>query len=450
MKPQKNIKKVLYVLSALCLLVFFSSSGFRDKTTTGGWYQQYLPTGITNNINCLEFTDSLTGYIATANNTSAVSYLLKTTNGGDNWFVLVRDTTGNIYSGLRFFNQDTALIQGYDQILKTTNAGLNWIVQCYLPGTALDGFYALNLDTIFTVDYNSIIGGLWRTTDGGTSWQMLVNFGSGNPEAVYFYNKNIGFIVRYGTDTYKTTDGGYNWFYIPSGGFSDIYFFDSLNGYLASGFNMKKTTDGGLNWVTQQLPNTFVSGIEKFCKVNFDTLWGIGGTIYNNGYRGIVYKTTNGGISWGYQVPLNNNNIPTYSFVAFINKLNGWAYHTTYGTGVHTITGGSDTTFFTGIKLVEEYAPTGYLLRQNYPNPFNPQTNIPFELSESGYVTLKVYDITGREVKELINGKWGKASYVAEFNAENLASGIYFYRLKFVSDATKKEFIDTKKMMLLK
>jgi len=447
MKPNKYIKKVLYVLSAVCLLVFFSSSGFRDKTTTGGWYQQFLPTGITNNINCLEFTDSLTGYIATANNTSAVSYLLKTTNGGDNWFVLVRDTTGNIYSGLKFFNKDTAYIQGYDQILKTTNAGLNWSVQCTLPGTAVGGFFALNMDTIFTVDDQSIIGGLWRTTNGGTSWNKLVNFGSGNPDAVYFFNKNIGFIVR-NTDTYKTTDGGFNWFYISGGSFFQIQFLDSLIGYKTSG-DIKKTTDGGLSWTIQQLPITIQYGMVNFQIINKDTIWGTGGIIYNNGYKGLIYKTINGGNNWGYQVPLNNNNIGVYNLISFVNKNNGWSFYY-QNTGVHTNFGGSDTTFYTGIKLVEEYVPTGYLLKQNYPNPFNPQTNIPFELSESGYVTLKVYDITGREVKELINGSWGKASYVAEFNAENLSSGIYFYRIRFVSGATKKEIIATKKMMLIK
>jgi photosystem II stability/assembly factor-like uncharacterized protein len=447
MKPQKYIKKVLYVLSALYLLVFFSSTGFRDKTTTGGWYQQYLPTEINKPITGMVFIDSLTGFIVTgADTVGNTNYILKTTNGGDNWAINFSAITK--FHKIQFINDSTGFAMGALSFYKTTNRGVSWN-SIGLPGYPVD-LYVLNTDTMFMADDESIIGGLWRTTNGGTSWQMLVNFGSGNPEAVYFYNKNIGFIVRYGTDTYKTIDGGYNWFYIPSGGFGDIHFFDSLTGYIVSGFNFKKTTDGGLNWFTSQFSNIFQSGMTKFSAINKDTIWGVGGTAYINGnYSGIIYKTTNGGISLGYQIPLYNNNIGIYVLNSFSNKNNGWAYFY-QNTGVHTNMGGSDTTFFTGIKLVEEYIPTGYLLRQNYPNPFNPQTNIPFELSESGYVTLKIYDITGREVKELINGKWGKASYVAEFNAENLASGIYFYRLKFVSDATKKEFIDTKKMMLLK
>ena len=431
------------ILSGICLL--FLAVTFHTENRSSGWYQQYLPAGINNNINDLKFTDSLTGYISTANDSFGVSYLLKTTNGGDNWFTMVRDTTGNIYSNFQFFNKDTAYIKGYDQIYKTTNAGLNWIHQCYLPGVT--AYYAINLDTIFSISDISIIGGLWRTTNGGTSWTQLVNFGSCNPEKIYFFNKYNGYMAKC-NEIWKSSDCGANWFYLASGNWLDIHFLDSLNGYKADG-GVRKTTDGGYNWIQQQLPVTHVSGMGKINLVNYDTIWGIGGVIYNNGYIGIIYKSTNGGSNWGYQVPLNNNSISVYQHIKFVNAFKGWAYRIA-NTGVHTTIGGNDTTFFTGMKLVEEYTPKGYTLGQNYPNPFNPSTNIPFELSESGYIILKVYDITGRTIKELVNGRWGKASYVVDFNGTNLPSGIYFYRIEITGDYTKALYTETKKMLLIK
>jgi len=391
------------------------------------------------------FLDSLTGFIVTgADTVGNTNYILETTNGGDNWIINLSALTK--FHKIQFINDSTGYAMGALSFYKTTNRGGNWNTTG-LPGYHVDMF-VLNSDTIFIADDQSVIGGLWRTTNGGTSWTQLVNFGSCNPEKIYFFNKNIGFIVRC-SNTYKTTDGGFNWSVISGGSFIDIKFIDSLTGYKTSG-DIKKTTDGGMNWVTQQFPNISFIGMNRFSIINKDTIWGTLGAIFiGGGYRGVVYKTTNGGINWGYQIPLNNNNIGQYFFISFYNKLNGWAYYL-QNTGVHTKIGGNDTTFFTGMKLVENFVPSGYTLGQNYPNPFNPSTNIPFELSESGYIILKVYDITGRTIKELVNGRWGKASYVVDFNGTNLPSGIYFYRIEITGDYTKALYTETKKMLLIK
>ena len=88
--------------------------------------------------------------------------------------------------------------------------------------------------------------------------------------------------------------------------------------------------------------------------------------------------------------------------------------------------------------------PDSYNLNQNYPNPFNPTTKISFAVPVSGKVTLKLYDILGREVTVLVNEEKSPGRYVVDFDARRLASGVYLYRL----DAGK--FSQTKKMMLLK
>jgi len=92
----------------------------------------------------------------------------------------------------------------------------------------------------------------------------------------------------------------------------------------------------------------------------------------------------------------------------------------------------------------EAYTPTVTKLIQNYPNPFNPVTSIAFDLSKRGHVSLKVYDVAGREVALLLDEDMGTGRHEVQFNAKGLASGIYFYRLH------TPEIVQTKKMVLLR
>lgn len=89
-------------------------------------------------------------------------------------------------------------------------------------------------------------------------------------------------------------------------------------------------------------------------------------------------------------------------------------------------------------------ALVSFSLQQNFPNPFNPETNIQFSLGKKELITLKVYDILGNEVAELLNGKMNEGHQTVKFNAANFPSGTYFYQLK------AENFIETKKMILLK
>jgi len=88
--------------------------------------------------------------------------------------------------------------------------------------------------------------------------------------------------------------------------------------------------------------------------------------------------------------------------------------------------------------------PSGFELGQNYPNPFNPATVISYQLAVNSFVTLKVYDVLGREVKTLVNDRQAAGVHSVTFNANNLSSGVYFYRMQAGS------YVDTKKFVLLK
>ncbi|MBX2993085.1 MAG: T9SS type A sorting domain-containing protein [Bacteroidetes bacterium] len=96
------------------------------------------------------------------------------------------------------------------------------------------------------------------------------------------------------------------------------------------------------------------------------------------------------------------------------------------------------------VKPVDHTLPAEYALGQNYPNPFNPSTTINFRIKESGYTTLTVYDVLGREVEKLVSNDLQAGSYSVEFIPRNLSSGVYLYRL------TSGSYVETKKLMLTK
>lgn len=97
-----------------------------------------------------------------------------------------------------------------------------------------------------------------------------------------------------------------------------------------------------------------------------------------------------------------------------------------------------------GITNINKTVPKGYSLEQNYPNPFNPVTNIRIKMPKEGFVKLIVYDVTGREAAILVNETLRAGEYNVDFNAGNLPSGVYFYRL------VTNDFSKTKKMVLVK
>ena len=88
--------------------------------------------------------------------------------------------------------------------------------------------------------------------------------------------------------------------------------------------------------------------------------------------------------------------------------------------------------------------PSTFALTQNYPNPFNPMTNVEFRIPNDGFVSLKVYDLLGREVATLVDEERQAGAYVARWNATGFASGVYFYRLQ------TSALVQTQKMLLMR
>jgi photosystem II stability/assembly factor-like uncharacterized protein len=455
----KNIKEKLSSLSFfLAILLFLIAFNFSDNPV-GNWYQQFMPNIGGRNITDAFFLDSLTGWSVTnaTNQNPDTTFVLKTTNGGDSWTILYRKIqTGGGFPGyfrVYFLNQSMGYTCGVTGFDKSTDGGISWASFSPLVDTYLD-MSVLNQDTIWLVSENLLTGGVFRTTNGGTNWMLQQSFGSNNPNHIYMFNRNIGFISNStGSNLWKTVNSGMSWTPISGAdGFYDMFFVDSLTGWKAN-VSMKKTTDGGLNWVTQVLPSggiIITSSMTSFSNVSRDTIWGNGGqAFYGSGqFRGVLCRTTNGGANWLFQIPDTAIHIAGYRSCDFVDRLKGWAYSSA-PTGVHTTAGG-DPIFYTEVRQISSEVPKEYLLFQNYPNPFNSgskfkvliRSNVKRQTSD---VKVRVYDITGREVSILLDDKLAPGEYEITFDAKELPSGVYFYSL--IVDGS---VIDTKKAILLK
>ena len=187
--------------------------------------------------------------------------------------------------------------------------------------------------------------------------------------------------------------------------------------------------DGGENW-TSQIDGTS----ELFHAVDFIDL--------NNGWvtgrNGTILRTTDGGNSWYQQLTRTWYDV---SSVCFLNENVGWVSGD-YGLILATNNGGG----IVGIQPNEiiSYLPNTYLLSQNYPNPFNPSTTIKWQMPKAGLVTLKIYDVLGREVTILVNEELNAGNHETVFDASHFSSGVYFYQIK------AGDYINTKKMILVK
>jgi photosystem II stability/assembly factor-like uncharacterized protein len=457
------LSSLFYFLS---IFIFINAVNLQHNPPSG-WQQQYIPDLNGRPLKDITFTDSLTGYALIGHDNADSNFIFKTTNSGDNWNV-IRIENRRI-NKISFLNNDTGFACGANPLtaylIRTTNGGLNWIpLNTSSTGWTITEMFVLNTDTIWTCE-DEINFFLRRTTNGGATWANQFEQTS-RLKDIYMFNGRIGFMCE-SSKLFKTTNSGDNWI-LQTGekAFGDIYFADSLHGWkrnLADLTNdtMVKTTNGGMNWFSIDVPRSGsiyggnisgFFGMSYFTNINEDTIWGSGGAIAYSGnvYKGILYKSTNGGQNWLIQIPDTSFRISQYWYNNFTNKNNGWTYRFSRNNGIHTVVGG-DSTFVTGTYQIQNSIPDKFILFQNYPNPFNPKTKIQYQLDVSKFVTIKIYNLQGKEIITLVNKKQNNGYHEVEFNSDEarnrnqLSSGIYFYSLYL-----NGEWADTKKMILLK
>ncbi len=193
---------------------------------------------------------------------------------------------------------------------------------------------------------------------------------------------------------------------------------------------MGKTTDGGTNWTTFGVPD--FEEIYDLFFISPDS-----GVVV--GRPGMVRFTADGGNSWE-EDPAVTDLLGGRSIkkIVAMDDVSGRVI----GDSLNIIFT-TDSTLFTAVDD-EGYHIHNYSLSNNYPNPFNPSTIIAYSLPQFGFVTLTVYDILGREIATLVNEEKPAGNYKFEFEASNLASGVYYYHI-----TVGNEFVETRKMVLL-
>jgi hypothetical protein len=315
--------------------------------------------------------------------------ILYSSDGGDNWQSQVSGTTNDIRT-IYFVDENTGWAAGEaGTILHTADGGVNWEVQSTGTNDYLKG--------ITFTDYNNGWVGAWegkilRTTNGGTSWQTIYTPSSTDIYSICFINDNTGWAVTADVEVYMTTDGGDNWieqYNDPSHLYAvltDIYVADSLNGYSVGNYGeIISTSNGGEEWYKEN------SGVQSYLTSVWITKDGTGWAV---GKEGMLLKAE----------PI---------------------------------------VLITNLNQTDQEAPSEFVLFNNYPNPFNPVTTISFQIPFNSFISLKIYDITGEEVKTLVSENLSAGKYNYQLDAGSLPSGVYFYRLQ------SENFSSTKKMMLL-
>ncbi|MDZ4712833.1 MAG: YCF48-related protein, partial [bacterium] len=398
------------------------------------WVSQ--PSGTSSFLRDIEFINRNTGWAVGDNGT-----ILKTINGGTNWLMIANPAVGKPLFSIHIVDSNVCYVVGwFETIIKSTDGGASWIV------IRNNGFgFGSSYDAVFFIDENTgwIAGTgqkVLRTTNGGDSIITDPLF-AGNLHDMYFKDAMTGIVTGSGTDMFKTINGGSSWLNVtmPIGtripDFYKLSFVNNLTGWVAGSDNrVFKTTDFGDTWDSiTRIPVSSLTSSMRFAEFIDENTGFVGGE------QGYLFKSTNSGMNWMRE---NSANFPP-ALMKSMNLYNdsiGWVVG---GGGkiINTTNGGQT---MVNVTVNENTLPKKFALEQNYPNPFNPETNIKFDLPEDNFVTIKVYDILGKEVFTLLNDFRNAGRYSINFNGSNFASGIYYYKIK------AGEFESIRKMILIK
>jgi ligand-binding sensor domain-containing protein len=337
---------------------------------------------------------------------------------GDNWKSLRRNAT--VYS--MAINGTNIYAGGNQYLIHSTNNGTSWN---WIPlGSSQISSFAMK-------DFYLFVGtqgdGVYRTSDNCSTWDT-VNTGLTNIiiNALYFHNTDLFAGTEDGI--YLSTDNGDNWV-VSNQGLTNLNVYtitdieDSL--FAGTGDGVFLSTDNGANW------NAFNSGLPSGAISSF--------AASDSGLFAItvdgIHFLKNSSADW-----ISVNEDLQFSPLCLMAS-DVYLFAGTRGGGVWR------RPLSEMYTLLEEYKSKPFLtfvLSQNYPNPFNPTTTIAFDLPKASNVSLKVYNILGEEVATLVSDRLSAGSYSYEWDASNLASGVYLYRLQ------AGDFVETRKMVVMR
>lgn len=354
--------------------------------------------------------------------------IYRTTDGGANWSLVHNYGGGNgFFNGVKFGGGDSVMAVGDATdatglyVVKSTDAGATWTRFTNLPT-----FEATTSSIIASASYHQMMDAI------GPYYWITTYVASGTAPTVL-----------------RTTNFGGTWTSTAvtlTGGLTQAYYFRSINMTdLNTGWGVPrqngtglrhfvhKTTDGGATWSDTILVEraSVIKAVEPLRGTN---------NLLGMGYKSSDPKawwSTNAGVNWTEISPAKPGDGSDLTQTQFVS--NSLGYSVGYYKALRFTPPGS-----TAVEQEGSSVPTSYTLDQNFPNPFNPSTTIRFSIPNTGNVTLKVYNLLGMEVATLVNGELSAGTHRVSFDASNLPSGVYFYRIDAGS------FSDVRKMALLK
>ena len=410
------MKKAFLFVVFLCgmLLLFFPT------ITQAQWVKTSINSSITGG-RCFATCSNGAGGTNFFVGTNGGVYL--STNNGSSWSL----QDSGFYDVTSLVGLDTNLIavESANEIWVSTNFGTSWNYSFSFENSfaiAANGSDIFLGEWEYGIYISTDIGSTWHQKDNGLTNYIVLSFA--------FIGQNIFAATEDGVCL--STDNGNSWTAVDNGLPSPTFFgILNVSALTASGNNLFAevnntvylSTDNGSSW----------NGLTGISSVN--VLTASGNTVFAGTDVG-VYLSSNNGISW---IPANTglSDISTLSLAVM-------------GTNLFVQTSDNNvwmrplSELITAVKGKEDQLPAQFRLDQNYPNPFNPSTTINYSIPKAGLVTLKVYDVLGKEVATLVNEEEPSGNYHVQFNTSKLASGVYLYRL------SEGNSVMTKKLILLK
>jgi hypothetical protein len=387
--------------------------------------------------------------------TSDSGSVYRSTDGGINWLQIVQTNAkkialspnGDLYLIKTFPNPNA---YGTDSLFRSNNGGTIWsnlrVVEHLPPGpflhSGLGGVAIGPTGTVFCGVESGQMAGHTSTiatsTDGGFSWTSP-GWDTVAGDAFSFMGH---FVLTSGSTSspdmggpanfYLSSDDGQTWNFrgFSGGVFGPFTLCSNGNILCGGGFGfgylyLSMSADTGIQWIQWTLISTVIP----------EDLLALpqGGALVGIDSLGIVLFTDNGD-----SVRTINEGLKDLHILKL--EMDGGSYvYAGTKSGIWRL-------LLSQVVSVNHTSslPSVFRLEQNYPNPFNPSTTFRYSIPNGSKVIIKVYDILGNEIKTLVNEEKSAGSYELTFNAVNLPSGVYFYRLQAGS------FVETKKMMLIK
>jgi len=385
----------------------FCLGGLQDNRSafyqgTNAWYKTFYGDGMSCAINSQNDQICYTEY--------TYGDINRSTNRGVNWSYISPPGAGNDdnYCFVTPFiccpSNPNILYAGGVSIYKSISGGLDWqgpFGTTVIGGTKILSMYssATSVDTVYC---GAVNGRIFRSVNAGLNWSNVTD-SSITPN-------------RYATDITVNPNKS-NDIIVTFGGFGTGHVF--------------RSTNAGNNWqnISGNLPD-----VPHHCVV-MDPVYNQ--NIYVGSDLG-VYVTTNSGVNWHeYRTGMPY----ALAFDVTVVYPNRKLRVATYGNGIYERKLLENPV---SVNPVSNENITGFKLSQNYPNPFNPSTHLEFWIPDLGFVSLKVYNVIGKEVKTLVNEIKPAGIYSLEFDGSNLPSGIYYYKIE------SGDFTQVRKMILLK